>query len=67
MADAPFAISEYRIGFCFLVGQDRYFVKNRFAYTTYLVRFIVFVEALEHEFISDLVIDDTHTDESRLK
>lgn len=37
--------------------EDWYFVKNRLADTTYLVRLMVLVEALEHEFISDLVLD----------
>ena len=37
--------------------EDWYFVKNRLADTAYLVRLMVLVEALEHEFISDLVLD----------
>ena len=37
--------------------EDWYFVKNRLADTTYLVRLMVLGEALEHEFISDLVLD----------
>ena len=56
MADAPLCVG-IPDWFLFLVWRDRNFVKNRFADTTYLVRLMVLVEALEHELISDLVLD----------